>query len=192
MIKFNKNTFTKEESNIITEMYKEGYTIESIRKRLRCRSERITDFIKEGNYEKRSRNTLKNYNTLSQSRKYCVDESYFDNIDTPTKAYWLGFLFADGYIKLKYGKNGNTKGGFIEVTLKHEDKYHLENFLYDIQSNHPIKDKTVILNEKEYKACRLVIYSVKLVNSLIKLNCIPNKSLTLQPPQDMNEILSFL
>ena len=31
-------------------------------------------------------------------RKYNVNDSYFEKIDTEHKAYWLGFIYADGYI----------------------------------------------------------------------------------------------
>ena len=31
-------------------------------------------------------------------RTYHHNEEYFENIDTEHKAYWLGFIFADGYI----------------------------------------------------------------------------------------------
>lgn len=30
-------------------------------------------------------------------RKYRVNVNFFENIDTEEKAYWLGFLYADGY-----------------------------------------------------------------------------------------------
>lgn len=31
-------------------------------------------------------------------KSYTLNETYFDNIDCDAKAYWLGFLFADGSI----------------------------------------------------------------------------------------------
>jgi hypothetical protein len=34
----------------------------------------------------------------NQSIKYSINENYFSVIDTPSKAYWLGFLFADGSV----------------------------------------------------------------------------------------------
>jgi len=34
-------------------------------------------------------------------RRYKIDEHYFDKIDTAEKAYWLGFIYADGYNYVK-------------------------------------------------------------------------------------------
>ena len=37
--------------------------------------------------------------SLSDSHKvYYLNENYFEKIDTEEKAYWLGFIYADGYI----------------------------------------------------------------------------------------------
>ena len=37
--------------------------------------------------------------TVSEARrKYKINEHYFDTIDTPNKAYVLGFLYADGFL----------------------------------------------------------------------------------------------
>ena len=35
---------------------------------------------------------------MGRPRKYSLNEDYFKKIDTETKAYWLGFLYADGQI----------------------------------------------------------------------------------------------
>jgi hypothetical protein len=32
--------------------------------------------------------------------KHILNDKYFENIDCPEKAYWLGFLYADGYVSL--------------------------------------------------------------------------------------------
>lgn len=33
---------------------------------------------------------------FSANRRHTLDATYFDQIDTPEKAYWLGFVWADG------------------------------------------------------------------------------------------------
>ena len=45
--------------------------------------------------------------------KYSYDRNYFEKIDTEDKAYFLGFLYADGF---------NTKQGFrLQISQKDED-----------------------------------------------------------------------
>ena len=45
---------------------------------------------------------------------------YFDKINTEEKAYWLGFLYADGSISSKEDK--------IELGLAEKDLHHIEKF----------------------------------------------------------------
>lgn len=59
-------------------------------------------------------------------KKYFFNEEYFDIIDKQDKAYWLGFLYADGYL---IGKNA------IGCSLNKKDKTHLELFLNEINVN---------------------------------------------------------
>lgn len=63
--------------------------------------------------------------SLKQSRKHFFNESYFEVIDTEDKAYWLGFLYADGNIYYHKDKNGDRKGGKVELSLKSDDFNHL-------------------------------------------------------------------
>ena len=51
--------------------------------------------------------------------KYNFSESIFQTIDSPEKAYWLGFLYADGY---------NSYKGIVSLCLNEEDVDHLEKF----------------------------------------------------------------
>ena len=51
-------------------------------------------------------------------RIYTLNENYFEQIDTQEKAYFLGFLWADGC-------NCN---GVIHLVLQEKDKYILEKF----------------------------------------------------------------
>ena len=64
-----------------------------------------------------------------------VNDHYFDKIDTPEKAYWLGFFAADGYNDIKHSR--------LEFTLKDSDKYAVENFKKALDAVHPLSKKVV-------------------------------------------------
>lgn len=112
--------------------------------------------------------------------KYIYNKDYFNKIDTAEKAYWLGFLYADGCITRFY-RNEKLKAMSLELTLKDEDYKHLVKFNNVLESNVPIQQKIVA---NKYKANRLVINSTKMCRDLIKLGCTPTKSLTLEFPNN--------
>lgn len=55
----------------------------------------------------------------------------FHTIDTPEKAYWLGFLTADGY--------NNEERGTIQLNLGNIDKGHLVKFYNFIEAKEPVE-----------------------------------------------------
>lgn len=61
-------------------------------------------------------------------------EGYFKNIDTEHKAYWLGFLMADGMISKDLSR--------LYILLGEKDECILEAFKKDIGSDALIKDRT--------------------------------------------------
>jgi len=85
--------------------------------------------------------------------KYTINKDYFKTIDTENKAYWLGYLWADGCIT-KYS---------IMMELQVRDKDHLELLLKEIYG-----DKHPELKEKD--GCVVAnISSLEMVNDLISL-----------------------
>jgi len=102
-----------------------------------------------------------------------VDENVFEKIDSEEKAYWLGFLMADGNISNKTLSNRNR----VELTLAEKDKEHLEKFKSFIQY------KGNISYREKQKAYRVAFNSVKVHNDLNKLGCTSTKSLTLTFPE---------
>ncbi|MGM9535052.1 MAG: hypothetical protein ACI3VR_07355, partial [Intestinibacter sp.] len=56
------------------------------------------------------------------------NEHIFDVIDTEEKAYWLGFIFADGYIGSTPLEPNKKSVYNFELSLKLEDTSHLEKF----------------------------------------------------------------
>ena len=51
----------------------------------------------------------------------------FDNIDNSEKAYWLGFIVADGYL--------NDNKNMLRIKLGNKDKHHLEKFIKFLNGN---------------------------------------------------------
>lgn len=101
----------------------------------------------------------------------------FDKIDTEEKAYWLGFLFADG--------NVNSINNIVSITLKGEDINHLEKFKTFLNASNNIRLSILKNNNKEYSICKFSICDKHLKKALINLGCVPKKSLILKFP-DLN------
>ena len=119
-------------------------------------------------------------NDSEKSRKYTYNKDFFKVIDTEEKAYWLGFIYADGYIVngIK-GKNKDSLG----ITLSNEDKEHIEKFKKSIDSNHPIR---IYKTKYGSNSARIIIQDEELVADLIELGVLRNKSLILKfPTTDM-------
>lgn len=66
---------------------------------------------------------LKQYS--KQQYRSTLKPNYFEKIDTLEKAYWLGFLCADGEVRSKYKEKSWYR---ISVELSVKDRDHLENF----------------------------------------------------------------
>lgn len=105
---------------------------------------------------------------------YKMDYSIFDCIDTEEKAYWLGFLYADGYVSKKHA---------VGLGLKMTDYNHLEKFvkLFNPRKIN-ISTKTTTINNKQYYSCSWEVKNEHLYNQLVALGIMPNKSLILKFP----------
>ena len=57
--------------------------------------------------------------------KLNVNSEFFSEINTEEKAYWLGFLTADGYL---------SREGRLQLCLAEIDKSHIEKYKNDIES----------------------------------------------------------
>ena len=110
-------------------------------------------------------------NTSETSRRYRVDENFFDLIDSEAKAYWLGFVTADGAIKRDC----------IELRLQARDIGHLKKIADAMQAEHPISLKESKCRDENYQYAHLQISSLRLLQALARLGVGPNKSFTVQP-----------
>lgn len=121
-------------------------------------------------------------NDLYHSYKYYLNNQYFSSINNEWKSYWLGFLYADGCVRIK-DKN-NKKLNTLEIGLKASDYNHLQKFLNSIQSNNIIKFRNIKFNNKIYQSCKVVICNEQICKDLIQLGCVPNKSNILTFPSN--------
>ena len=111
-------------------------------------------------------------------KKYTFNENYFEDINTEEKAYWLGFLYADGYVQ-NDEKNYQYR---LTLRLQKSDITHIQKFANCINSNSPIQEIHSLFNGKEYVGVQISLYSKKIINDLYRLGCIQAKSLVLKPP----------
>ena len=106
------------------------------------------------------------------SSKYNYNRNYFKDIDTPQKAYWIGFIIGDGHL-------ARDKRHLMFATAN-KDKQLLYNFIDNISGS---KDQVKnVIQHSHYKISNLTISSKQMVNDLIKIG-VPhkNKSSTAEP-----------
>ena len=115
-------------------------------------------------------------------RKYNLNENFFDELNEKS-AYWLGFLYADGSVRMKNGRSGE-----LRLKLKETDKGHIQKFLVDLGSNTPLK--CGISKTDNSKFCYVLINSNHIVKKLFELGCVQNKTFKIRLPQLNVEIMS--
>lgn len=98
---------------------------------------------------------------------YNYNKKFFNNIDTEEKAYWAGFIAADGNIRKDFLK--------MRIELNIQDYNHLEKFRQSIQGDNPIKES---IRPKNH-SCYIDINCKELCLDLNKIGITPKKSLTL-------------
>jgi len=106
------------------------------------------------------------------SRVHNVYHGFFTKIDTEEKAYWLGFIYADGYI--------TKRGNYVGLALAQRDKSHLEKLVRTLQTDYTIKEYKVTNGYgKGNTFCRLILCSEIMKTDLVSKGVLINKSLKL-------------
>lgn len=119
-----------------------------------------------------------NHVVLNRQNQLRVRETLFSSITTEEDAYWLGFIYADGYI---------SKEGKFELSLNYKDFSHLLKFaeFCDFAKNKVIEKQKVGV----YYRCRISFATKFLQKQFYELGVIPNKSLILTYPSFLTEEL---
>ena len=142
------------------EMYLNGNSINYISKELDISRSRFSQYLKKSGID-----------VKHMRHKIYFKNDVFKKIDTEEKAYWLGFLYADGYIR-----SGKRCG--IEIGLSENDVGHLYKFRDFLDTTHKVSFR----KNKLGNSCRISIEDGQIHSDLIKLGCTPKKSLTLTFP----------
>lgn len=101
---------------------------------------------------------------VEAQRTYSCNHSFFDSIDTEAKAYWLGFLAADGCV---YGNS-------LHVLVAAKDAQHLLRLKASMSSTHPTRPS----GNGGYPAVQFSIRSDQLVAGLAANGITPRKTFT--------------
>ena len=106
-------------------------------------------------------------NKTGRARKFSINQSFFKKIDSPEKAYFLGWVYADG----------TNSGQGVCIRLQEEDADVLKKLNKLINSNKPLilvdYSKTHPNWKKQYS---LSLYSKKIAQDLEQIGCVKNKS----------------
>jgi len=147
---------------ILISEYRSGKSIKSIKDKINRSEDYINRILKENNIEKRYKNKKSFYN-----------ENFFKDINTEEKAYWLGFICADGSVR-----NGRQKNNRIRYTLKIA--------LSGVDYSHLVKFKTSINYSGKIKKysnmCEISIEGKKIIKDLEKNNIVENKTFITKKP----------
>ena len=144
---------TPEEERSLTQLgHKYGIKRQTIAKYLRSYGHEVT------NYRNKPR----------------INEHIFDVIDTEEKAYWLGFLYADG--------NLSITGHRVNLSLAIKDLAHVEKFKRFLHCTNDITLNTKVIGDKTFQLCRIAFRNKNIWEQLCKKGCTPQKTSTLKFP----------
>ena len=113
-------------------------------------------------------------------KKYrSINTDFFSKIDTPIKSYFLGYLFADGWVVYKPEKYNYELGIMLQIN----DEYILDRLNQELGNQNIISyrdAKNITMKNGQIihsgKQCCLRVYSKNIVKDLISHGVVPNKS----------------
>lgn len=171
--------FTEEETLLILDYYAKGHGAWFIADKMECGVKPIYRILRENN--------IKIRDDIEKSTKNTYDKDYFEVVDTEDKAYWLGFIYADGYVA--FPKVGSNKLG-ISISVK--DEHHLAKFKKSIQATHKIRryKANTCYNSQDY--VRIELCGNKIVEDIGRLGVVKSKTTLLNFPTEQQVPISLL
>ena len=182
MLKRNKNCrFTIEEEKEIIEKYLNGSGGTILGKEYSCSPDTIRNILKAHNIKRRS---------LKEARRTSIDldEKAFEEITNPEQSYWVGFIYADGYLS-----KTNKYTNYFGISVAERDIDILHKFKSFLKYNGEIKHYTQTSGfSNNSKYVRLLIGSNKIVSDLEKYGVVQNKSLLIDSMPEIPFLNDFI
>lgn len=168
-VQANKRRNLQQEARII-ELYRSGFDIRPMSRFTGLPRHIIRKTLKRHNVKMRHMSDIKSI--------YKCNDHYFDEIDCEEKAYWLGFIAADGTVCTDFGKY------MFALELSTKDIEHVRKLKRALHSSHPLlaREQTLDATGKTYGSVRLAIGRKHLVESLISHGIVPRKTYLLEFP----------
>ena len=161
-----RNILTKDIIDNLIQEYKNGTTIKELSKKYHFGDSTISKILKENNIH------VKTYG--EHSKKYTLNEHYFDIVDTEEKAYIIGLLMADG----------NISHNRLSLSLVESDRHILDKINSLLDSNRPLYFINYSQKNQNWKDQYCLLISNKYMCNILKsLGIKENKSLILEYPE---------
>ena len=117
--------------------------------------------------------------------KILFNENYFETIDTEHKAYFLGFIYADGCIHIERPANRTKPSYVFRIGLNVKDRETIVKLAEEL--NYPIEKISLV---KSTNSNALRIRNQKLFDDLYKQGVRPNKTVVgVEIPNLPNELI---
>lgn len=115
------------------------------------------------------------------------NRNYFENITTEDQAYWLGFIYADGWVTLD-----KENRGCLGIELQIQDIEHLRKFNKCIEGNVEVKTRMSNVSYIDGRQipsrpmCQIRLFSEKIVHDLHQYGVYPKKTYDMTFPENLS------
>lgn len=171
----NELRLSKDDIIEICQRYENNETTENIGNVFGICGNSVSKILKENNID------------VKQGKRYSPikHHDYFEVINTPDKAYFLGWMISDGAIIENKTRPGRQK--VISLEIHNKDRQILELFAQCLGA-----DQTIIKTYEKRNHCHIRFSSDKMADDLSKYGVVPRKSYISYLPKIEKDLMSHL
>lgn len=153
--------YTPEEKQALVASYCAGETIQTLA---------AAQGVSYATMSENLKNWGVDFRRTGPGRTHTLQETFFDVIDTEEKAYWLGFLYADG----------NVRHNVVQLDLAICDRAHVQAFANAVGYSGALLEQTRSKDDKEHRSAYVHIGCAYMCRALTALGCVPRKTYAAQ------------